>query len=84
MRFSYRKERSRWLWRAEGIKGCFSTDRNGDGIYFTRGNRITEIVPKSEFTVAHLVDMAAKNKIRRYMNELVLPEFLLQPDEKAG
>lgn len=75
MGISYRKEKNRWLWRVDGVTGCFSTNREGEGIFYSRGSRIREIIAPKGFTVAYFVDMSAKNKIRRVMNEKVLPEL---------
>lgn len=75
MRISYRKEKARWLWRVSDINGCFSTNRAGEGIYLSRGSQITELIPPEQFTVAFFLDMSAKNKIRRVMNERALPSI---------
>ena len=83
MRIHYKKERSRWLWHVDGIKGTFSTNRMGDGIYHTMGNHIAELLPPERFTVACSVDMSAKNKIRQYMNDIILPAFGQEQEEKA-
>ena len=75
MGISYKKQKNRWLWRVDGVTGCFSTNRDGEGIYYSRGSRIRELIAPNDFTVAYFVDMSAKNKIRKAMNEKVLPEL---------